>query len=214
MLANNMYEAEKRSREERKRKREEDEANAKLRMRSILRLELLTVSVSDTPVQPRDVHVVQRPARHFARVTRPSFPATHSACSFNVSFDTPEFVVVGMQSDGKDHKCIRLSDIVSGKSSFIEALLGFQFNIVESSMRSTCFLGHALTHAFLDIGTRRPLILQMMNNPANREPVCRFRKESRLQSILLLADEWVAVTSVDSAFEEDAVPVFRLSGTC
>jgi len=37
----------------------------------------------------------------------------------NIQFETPELVVVGMQSDGK--------------SSFIEALLGFQFNIVETS---------------------------------------------------------------------------------
>jgi len=47
-----------------------------------------------------------------------------------MSFESPEIVVVGMQSDGK--------------SSFIEALLGFQFNIVDTN-----------------IGTRRPLILQV-----------------------------------------------------
>jgi hypothetical protein len=41
-------------------------------------------------------------------------------CSFNIAFETPELVVVGMQSDGK--------------SSFIEGLLGFQFNIVESNI--------------------------------------------------------------------------------
>lgn len=40
--------------------------------------------------------------------------------SFAIAFETPELVVVGMQSDGK--------------SSFIEALLGFQFNIVESNI--------------------------------------------------------------------------------
>jgi len=58
----------------------------------------------------------------------------------------PELVVVGMQSDGK--------------STFIEGLLGFQFNIVEST-----------------IGTRRPLIIQMINDPTRNEPHCRFRKE-------------------------------------
>jgi GTPase SAR1 family protein len=42
--------------------------------------------------------------------------------SFGIQFETPELVVVGMQSDGK--------------SSFIEALLGFQFNIVETSTLS------------------------------------------------------------------------------
>lgn len=44
---------------------------------------------------------------------------TFSRFSFGIQFETPELVVVGMQSDGK--------------SSFIEALLGFQFNIVETS---------------------------------------------------------------------------------
>ena len=65
----------------------------------------------------------------------------------NIDFETPEIVVVGMQSDGK--------------SSFIEGLLGFQFNIVETN-----------------IGTRRPLILQMINNPLYNEPYCIFRKEN------------------------------------
>ncbi|KAK5574626.1 hypothetical protein RB653_009879 [Dictyostelium firmibasis] len=64
----------------------------------------------------------------------------------NISFDTPELVVVGMQSDGK--------------SSFIESLLGFQFNIVETN-----------------IGTRRPLIIQMINNASKQQPSCRFKKE-------------------------------------
>ena len=39
--------------------------------------------------------------------------------SLNITFEYPEIVVVGMQSDGK--------------SSFVEGLLGFQFNIVETS---------------------------------------------------------------------------------
>jgi GTPase SAR1 family protein len=43
--------------------------------------------------------------------------------SFGIQFETPELVVVGMQSDGK--------------SSFIEALLGFQFNIVETSTHAS-----------------------------------------------------------------------------
>jgi GTP-binding protein EngB required for normal cell division len=68
------------------------------------------------------------------------------AKDLNIIFDYPEIVVVGMQSDGK--------------SSFIEGLLGFQFNIVESN-----------------IGTRRPLIIQMLNNPSKEQPSCRFRKE-------------------------------------
>lgn len=61
--------------------------------------------------------------------------------------DVPEMVIVGMQSDGK--------------SSFLEALLGFQFNVVDSN-----------------IGTRRPLVLQMLCDPARSEPRCRFKKET------------------------------------
>jgi hypothetical protein len=30
---------------------------------------------------------------------------------------------------------------------------------------------------FVDIGTRRPLIIQMINNPSKDQPSCRFRKE-------------------------------------
>ncbi|KAL9642473.1 hypothetical protein ABK040_011040 [Willaertia magna] len=56
-------------------------------------------------------------------------------------------IIVGMQSDDK--------------SSFVEALLGFQFNTVESQ-----------------IGTRRPLILQMINDPKAEQPICYFIKEN------------------------------------
>jgi len=48
---------------------------------------------------------------------------TKPITSFNISFESPELVVVGMQSDGK--------------STFIEGLLGFQFNIVDTSTRSS-----------------------------------------------------------------------------
>jgi GTPase SAR1 family protein len=68
------------------------------------------------------------------------------ASQFNVTLDIPEVVVVGMQSDGK--------------SSFIEALLGFQFNIVDTG-----------------IGTRRPLIIQMMYEPTQLTPLCKFQKD-------------------------------------
>ncbi|KAL7718689.1 Dynamin-type G domain-containing protein [Entamoeba marina] len=67
--------------------------------------------------------------------------------SLGIPIETPELVVVGMQSDGK--------------SSFIEALVGFQFNVVEST-----------------IGTRRPLIIQMTNDPTKRTPRCCFAKEN------------------------------------
>ncbi|KAL9653082.1 hypothetical protein ABK040_006301 [Willaertia magna] len=66
----------------------------------------------------------------------------------NLKFETPELVVVGMQSDGK--------------SSFVEALLGFQFNTVDTQ-----------------IGTRRPLLLQMINDPSAEKPICYFMKEDK-----------------------------------
>ena len=69
-----------------------------------------------------------------------------------LKFDAPELVVVGMQSDGK--------------SSFVEALLGFQFNTVDTQ-----------------IGTRRPLILQMVNDPSCEKPLCHFFKESATSEI-------------------------------
>jgi hypothetical protein len=46
-------------------------------------------------------------------------------------------------------------------ASFVEGLLGFQFNVVSSN-----------------IGTRRPLIIQMINNPEKHDPSCRFLSES------------------------------------
>jgi GTPase SAR1 family protein len=89
------------------------------------------------------------------------------SADFNISFESPELVVVGMQSDGK--------------STFIEGLLGFQFNIVDTN-----------------IGTRRPLIIQMINNPEREQPRCRFRKET-------------AVAAGEDAFEDIDTPVNYLS---
>jgi hypothetical protein len=53
-------------------------------------------------------------------------------------------VAIGGQSDGK--------------SSLLEALLGFRFNVRE-----------------VEMGTRRPLVLQMVHDPAALEPRCRFQ---------------------------------------
>ena len=92
-----------------------------------------------------------------------------------MKLEAPELVVVGMQSDGK--------------SSFIEALLSFQFNIVESS-----------------IGTRRPLIIQMINDPQKKQPHCRFRKEETS-----LRDETgKSLQHEEDLFEREPVPVSRL----
>ncbi|WIA29612.1 hypothetical protein OEZ86_012099 [Tetradesmus obliquus] len=58
----------------------------------------------------------------------------------------PEIVAIGGQSDGK--------------SSLMEAFLGFKFQLVQSEM-----------------GTRRPLIVQMVHDPAALEPRCRLQDE-------------------------------------
>lgn len=58
----------------------------------------------------------------------------------------PEIVAVGGQSDGK--------------SSLMEALLGFRFNI-----RAT------------EMGTRRPLVVQMVHDPDAATPRCRLQDE-------------------------------------
>ncbi|KAI5420408.1 dynamin-related protein 5A [Lathyrus oleraceus] len=69
-----------------------------------------------------------------------------AAVAFGETLPIPEIVAVGGQSDGK--------------SSLLEALLGFRFNIRE-----------------VEMGTRRPLILQMLHDPSALEPSCRFQEE-------------------------------------
>ncbi|KAF7146036.1 hypothetical protein RHSIM_Rhsim04G0021600 [Rhododendron simsii] len=67
-----------------------------------------------------------------------------AAVAFGENLPIPEIVAVGGQSDGK--------------SSLLEALLGFRFNVRE-----------------VEMGTRRPLILQMVHDPTALEPRCRFQ---------------------------------------
>ncbi|XP_057473855.1 LOW QUALITY PROTEIN: dynamin-related protein 5A-like [Actinidia eriantha] len=69
-----------------------------------------------------------------------------AAVAFGEKLPIPEIVAIGGQSDGK--------------SSLLEALLGFRFNIRE-----------------VEMGTRRPLILQMVHEPGALEPRCRFQEE-------------------------------------
>ncbi|XP_031106424.1 dynamin-related protein 5A-like [Ipomoea triloba] len=69
-----------------------------------------------------------------------------AAVAFGEKLPIPEIVAIGGQSDGK--------------SSLLEALLGFRFNIRE-----------------VEMGTRRPLILQMVHDPTSLEPRCRFQEE-------------------------------------
>ncbi|PIA36634.1 hypothetical protein AQUCO_03300082v1 [Aquilegia coerulea] len=68
------------------------------------------------------------------------------AVAFGEKLPIPEIVAIGGQSDGK--------------SSLLEALLGFRFNIRE-----------------VEMGTRRPLILQMVHDQSAFEPRCRFQDE-------------------------------------
>ncbi|KAK7244279.1 hypothetical protein RIF29_39099 [Crotalaria pallida] len=69
-----------------------------------------------------------------------------AAVAFGEKLPIPEIVVLGGQSDGK--------------SSLLEALLGFRFNVRE-----------------VEMGTRRPLILQMVHDPSALQPRCRFQEE-------------------------------------
>ncbi|KAI3803474.1 hypothetical protein L1987_31626 [Smallanthus sonchifolius] len=69
-----------------------------------------------------------------------------AAVAFGEKLPIPEIVALGGQSDGK--------------SSLLEALLGFQFNVRE-----------------VEMGTCRPLILQMVHDPTALDPRCRFQEE-------------------------------------
>ncbi|XP_017244461.1 dynamin-related protein 5A isoform X1 [Daucus carota subsp. sativus] len=69
-----------------------------------------------------------------------------AAVAFGEKLPIPEIVAIGGQSDGK--------------SSLLEALLGFRFNVRE-----------------VEMGTRRPLILQMIHDSTALEPRCRFQDD-------------------------------------
>ncbi|KAK9077486.1 hypothetical protein SSX86_005823 [Deinandra increscens subsp. villosa] len=69
-----------------------------------------------------------------------------AAVAFGEKLPIPEIVVIGGQSDGK--------------SSLLEAFLGFRFNVRE-----------------VEMGTRRPLMLQMVHDPTALDPRCRFQEE-------------------------------------
>ncbi|PON40054.1 Dynamin superfamily [Parasponia andersonii] len=70
-----------------------------------------------------------------------------AAVAFGEKLPIPEIVALGGQSDGK--------------SSLLEALLGFRFNVRE-----------------VEMGTRRPLILQMVHDPTALEPRCSFQDDN------------------------------------
>jgi hypothetical protein len=68
----------------------------------------------------------------------------HLQAAFREKLPITDIMALGGQSDGK--------------SSLLEALLGFRFNVRE-----------------VEMGTRRPLILQMVHDPTALEPRCRFQ---------------------------------------
>lgn len=86
-----------------------------------------------------------------------------SAVAFGEKLPIPEIVALGGQSDGK--------------SSLLEALLGFRFNIRE-----------------VEMGTRRPLMLQMVHDPSALEPRCRFQDED--------SDDYEAPIALSSAIAD------------
>ena len=73
-----------------------------------------------------------------------------AAVAFGESLPVPEIVAIGGQSDGK--------------SSLLEAFLGFKFNLTNS-----------------EIGTRRPLIVQIRHSPGAIEPICRLQDENSVE---------------------------------
>jgi hypothetical protein len=93
-----------------------------------------------------------------------------AAVAFGEKLPIPEIVALGGQSDGK--------------SSLLEALLGFRFNVRE-----------------VEMGTRRPLILQMVHDPSALEPRCRFQVSFIQNGFLLpfLLLTWVPFFRVSKA---------------
>ncbi|KAE9447992.1 hypothetical protein C3L33_20119, partial [Rhododendron williamsianum] len=64
---------------------------------------------------------------------------------------------------------LSIPEIVAfGKSSLLQALLGFWFNVRE-----------------VEMGTRRPLILQMVHDPTALEPLCRFQVLSYVVQVFM-----------------------------
>ncbi|MEW5303991.1 MAG: hypothetical protein WDW38_003211 [Sanguina aurantia] len=101
-------------------------------------------------VEPRDVFsenqlryaAYRSDYKHFEAFSR----LQAAAVAFGESLPIPEIVAIGGQSDGK--------------SSLLEAFLGFRFNVRE-----------------VEMGTRRPLIVQMIHDPTAQEPRCRLQEE-------------------------------------
>ncbi|KAK9832230.1 hypothetical protein WJX74_003725 [Apatococcus lobatus] len=90
-----------------------------------------------------------------------------AAVAFGEQLPIPEIVAIGGQSDGK--------------SSLLEAFLGFRFNVRE-----------------VEMGTRRPLIVQMVHDPTAEQPRCRLQEEDSEEYGPLIMPE----TAVSEAIRE------------
>jgi GTP-binding protein EngB required for normal cell division len=92
--------------------------------------------------------------------------------STGIKVQQPEIVIVGGQSDGK--------------SSLVEAIVGFKFNFIA-----------------VEMGTRVPLVLQLTHAPECIEPRCVFAGESKVIPVASLAAEikerTLAITGGDEA---------------
>lgn len=86
-----------------------------------------------------------------------------AATAFGESLGVPEIVAIGGQSDGK--------------SSLMEAFLGFRFNVRE-----------------VEMGTRRPLIVQMVHEATAEAPRCRLQNEDNAEYGPVLLESEVAET--------------------
>lgn len=84
-----------------------------------------------------------------------------AAVAFGESLGVPEIVAIGGQSDGK--------------SSLMEAFLGFRFNVRE-----------------VEMGTRRPLIVQMVHDASAESPKCRLQNEDNAEYGHILPEAEVA----------------------
>lgn len=93
-----------------------------------------------------------------------------AAVAFGEKVPIPEIVALGGQSDGK--------------SSLLEALLGFRFNVRE-----------------VEMGTRRPLILQMVHDPSAPDPRCRFQ----VRLLSLFRFPFISLWLVGFQFQETCI---------
>lgn len=92
-------------------------------------------------------------------------------------------MVVGGQSDGKS-TLLEVSLPLLGVDCFVGELIKTLLATRSlHSQFSVCFcqafLGFRFNVREVEMGTRRPLVVQMLNNPKHIEPLCSFKDEDR-----------------------------------